>query len=87
MAEQNNTTTPRPCPKDCRRCGMQQQIFCAAQLGYMQYEQNNILRESFNALEEKLNTLAKKIEAIQCSEAELAIPLSNSEPTHDLFTS
>ena len=59
----------RPCPHDCRKCAMQQQIFCTAQMTFNSYEQ-------MNAMKGQLEELSKKVEAIQSSEAELSIPMS-----------
>ena len=74
------TPQPRPCPHDCRKCTMQQQIYCTAQMTFNAFEQMNKMQEQMQAMEGKLTELDQKVNAIQSSEAELAIPMSD-EPS------
>ena len=74
------TPQPRPCPHDCRKCSMQQQIFCTAQMTYNAFEQMNKMQEQMQAMQNHVADLNKKVDAIQSSEAELAIPMSEETP-------
>ena len=84
MAEkETHSATPRPCPHDCRQCSIQQQVYCTAQMTYNAFEQMNKMQEQLDSMAHHLADLGKKVDAIQSSEAELAIPMSEAIP--DLF--
>ena len=81
MAEQTNTQqtpTARPCPKDCRQCNMQQHIFCAAQMAFISFERLNAMQERLSNLDAQIGDITEMVKAIQSTEAELSIPLSDS---------
>ena len=56
----------RSCPKDCRMCNMQQQMFCSAQMSFNMFEvMSNVIT--------KLDELANTVKCLKPSE-ELATP-------------
>ena len=89
MAETDNTQQPagaqtpvgnqpqqgRPCPKDCRRCSMQQQICCASMLSFQAFEVMNGMIQRLDIQSQRIADLEAKLAAIQNSEAELSSPL------------
>ena len=75
-------TQGRPCPKDCRRCPMAQQICCASMLSFQMYDVMNVVIHRLDAQQQTIAELSERLSAIQSSEAELSAPL----PIHsDLF--
>ena len=67
--------TPRPCPKDCRRCSMAQQICCASMLSFQMYDVMNIVIQRLDTQQQAIAELSDRLNAIQSSEAELSAPL------------
>ena len=68
---QNN---PRPCPKDCRKCTMAQQICCAALLSFQSFEVMNGIIQRLDIQSQRISELESRISVIQSSETELAAP-------------
>ena len=66
---------PRPCPKDCRRCSMAQQICCASMLSFQMYDVMNIVIQRLDAQQQTVAELSDRLSAIQSSEAVLSAPL------------
>ena len=50
-------TTPRACPKDCRRCSMAQQIYCSTNLTFTSFEIMSKMLERLENIEAKMNDL------------------------------
>lgn len=84
--QENNTRQPadvqpaasqqgRPCPKDCRKCSMQQQICCASLLSFQMFEVMNGVIQRIDLQSQRIAELETRIAAIQSSEAELSSPL------------
>lgn len=65
----------RPCPKDCRRCSMQQQICCASMLSFQAFEVMNGMIQRLDIQSQRIADLEAKLAAIQNTEAELSSPL------------
>lgn len=75
MADQReNILQARACPKDCRQCGMVQQMFCSTDLTFKSYE---IMSRIYQRLEQ----LESKMAIMQGSASELVSPATNDEPT------
>lgn len=70
--EENNNQQQRVCPKDCRRCNMAQQIFCATSLTFNSYE-------VMSKLWERMGDIERKIDAIQSSESEFLSPVTHED--------
>ena len=65
----------RPCPKDCRKCSMAQQICCSSMMSFQMFGVMNNVIQRLDAQAQKLADFEKRLKAIQSSEAELASPL------------
>lgn len=48
---------PRLCPKDCRQCGMAQQMYCSAQLSFTAYEVMGKILERIEKVENTIKSL------------------------------
>ena len=64
----------RPCPRDCRKCPMAQQICCASMLSFQMYDVMSVVIRRLDMQAERIDELSKRLEAIQSSEAELSSP-------------
>lgn len=71
----NQLGQPRPCPKDCRRCSMQQQICCASMLSFQSFEVMNGIIQRLDILSQHVSDFEQRMAAIQSSETELSSPL------------
>ena len=81
-APQGTALQARPCPKDCRRCPMPQQVCCAAMLSFQAFEVMDAVIRRLDAQSADIAALARRLDAIQAPEAELSAP----EPVQgDLF--
>lgn len=65
----------RPCPKDCRKCPMSQQICCASMLSFQMFEVMNIVIQRLDIQSQRIAEVESRLSAIQSSEAELAAPI------------
>ena len=65
----------RPCPKDCRKCPMAQQVCCSSMLSFQAFEVMNSIIQRLDIQSQRLAELEARVSAIQSSEAELASPL------------
>ena len=74
-SQQTVVAQARPCPKDCRRCTMQQQICCSSMLSFQSFEVMNGIIQRLDIQSQRITELEAKIAAIQSSEAELSSPL------------
>lgn len=63
----------RPCPKDCRKCSMAQQICCSSILSFRMYDVMNNMIQRLEAQTAVIADMAGRLAALQ-SEAELAAP-------------
>ena len=64
----------RPCPRDCRKCPMAQQICCASMLSFQMYDVMSVVIRRLDMQAERIDELSKRLEAIQSPEAELSSP-------------
>ena len=64
----------RPCPKDCRKCPMAQQICCASMLSFQMYDVMNTVIRRIDAQAVRMEELSRRLDAIQSSEGELSSP-------------
>ena len=65
----------RPCPKDCRKCSMQQQVCCASMLSFQSFEVMSSIIRRIDHQQHTIDVLTERINAIQNSEAELSSPV------------
>lgn len=59
--------TPRICPKDCRKCPMQQQMFCSAQLSFNAFE-------VMNGIIMRLDEIESSVRCLNAQKGDLAFP-------------
>lgn len=71
---------PRPCPKDCRRCSMQQQVCCASMLSFQSFEVMNGIIQRLDIQSQRITDMEARLSAIQSGEGELSSPFQS-----DLF--
>ena len=64
VKEQDEQLTPKPCPKDCSKCGWQQQLFCAAQMGFYTIEKLHEMQNQINDLKQEIDKL-KSVQPIE----------------------
>ena len=77
------TQQPRPCPRDCTKCGFQQHAFCAARMSFQMFEVMNNVIQRLDTQAQRLDDLERRIASIQSAETELISPLPVQ---NDLFT-
>jgi hypothetical protein len=65
----------RPCPKDCRKCSMQQQVCCASMLSFQAFEVMSSIIRRIDHQQHTIDVLTERINAIQNSEAGLSSPV------------
>lgn len=65
----------RPCPKDCRKCSMQQQVCCASMLSFQAFEVMSSIIQRIDRQQHTIDVLTERINAIQSTEAELSSPV------------
>lgn len=65
----------RPCPKDCRKCSMQQQVCCASMLSFQSFEVMSSIIRRIDHQQHTIDVLTERINAIQNTEAELSSPV------------
>ena len=65
----------RPCPKDCRKCSMQQQVCCASMLSFQAFEVMSSIIRRIDRQQHTIDVLTERINAIQNTEAELSSPV------------
>jgi len=73
-APQPQTQQARPCPKDCRRCSMAQQICCSSMMSFQMFEVMNNVITRLDLQSQRIYELEQRLTAIQSAEAELAAP-------------
>lgn len=68
--KQEEQPQARPCPKDCKRCGLQQQVYCAAQMSFYLVEKVSALQiqieeqnKNMMIINEQLNSMKSEQQA------------------------
>lgn len=64
----------RPCPKDCRKCTMAQQICCSAKMTFDSYGVMAQIIQRLDIQSQRIADLEQRLNAIQSAEAEFASP-------------
>ena len=91
MAKENETNIPnnepaaiqaRPCPKDCRRCSMQQQVCCASMLSFRSFDVMSSILLRLDTQAQRIEGLESRLAAMQGGGVELSAPTQFQE---DLF--
>ena len=69
----------RPCPKDCRKCSMAQQICCASMLSFQMYDVLSTVIQRLDMQSQRLYGVETRLTEIRSSETELSSPLPFQE--------
>ena len=73
--KESKQSQARPCPKDCRKCTMSQQICCSSILSFQMFDVMNTIIQRLDIQSHHLSALEDRISSIQSSESELASPV------------
>lgn len=65
---------PRPCPKDCSRCSLQHQVYCATKMTFDSFAVMNVIIQRLDRQQQTIDALTERLAAIQTAEAEFAAP-------------
>ena len=65
----------RPCPKDCRRCSMQQQICCASMLSFQAFDVMNSIMLKLDSQSLRIEELEERFSSMQGGDTELTTPI------------
>ena len=74
-AQQTQQQTPRPCPQDCRLCGMNQQLYCSAQMLFNLSRAQQEISKRLSLLELSLDDIKEQLQPKK-EEAQLSIPFA-----------
>lgn len=72
----NTQQVERACPKDCRKCGMVQQLYCVTRMTFDSYEGTRGILERLSAIEQRLNIIGG-------SETDLIAPMVHERISDD----
>ena len=79
MAETDNKPQEqqqgRPCPKDCRKCSMAQQICCSSMMSFQMFGVMNAMMERIEAQSKVIADLSGRIAALEAAGTDLASPM------------
>lgn len=73
--QQQQQPQARPCPQDCRLCGMNQQIFCSTQMVFNLSRAMQEARQQISLLEMAVDGIREQLQPKK-EEAQLSIPFS-----------
>lgn len=68
---------PRPCPQDCRLCGMNQQLFCTTKMLFSLSSAFQETRQQISLLELAIDDIKEQLQPKK-DETELSIPFADS---------
>ena len=74
-AQQQPQPQARPCPQDCRRCGMNQQIYCSTQMLFNLSRAQQETNKRLSLLELGMDDIKEQLQPKQ-EEAQLSIPFA-----------
>ena len=66
---------PRPCPQDCRLCGMNQQLYCSTQMLFNMSRTAQETNKRLSLLELAMDDIKEQLQPKQ-EEAQLSIPFA-----------
>ena len=73
--QQQQQPQARPCPQDCRKCGMNQQIYCSTQMLFNLSRVAQDTSKRISLLELALDDIKEQVQAKQ-EEVQLSIPFA-----------
>ncbi len=65
----------RPCPQDCRLCGMNQQIYCSTQMLFNMSRTVQEMRQKISLLELAIDDIKEQVQPKQ-EDGQLSIPFA-----------
>ena len=65
QARTDNALKARPCPKDCRKCSMAQQICCSSMMSFQMFGVMNAMIHRLDAQAQKLADFEKRLDVLQ----------------------
>ena len=74
--QQPQTPQPRPCPQDCRLCGVNQQIFCSTKMLFALSRTAQDLGQRMSVLELTLDDIKEQLQPKTVEEGQLSIPFA-----------
>ena len=66
---------PRPCPQDCRKCGMNQQLYCTTQMLFNMSRAQQETNKRLSLLELAVDDIKEQLQPKK-EEQELSIPFA-----------
>ena len=72
----NEEPQPRPCPQDCRLCGMNQQVFCTTKMLFDMSRAMQALGEQVAAVEKAVADLQAQMQEKEQDGEQLSIPFA-----------
>ena len=75
-APQPGTVQPRPCPQDCTKCMMPQQIFCAVKMLFELSRSQQQLRNQMEEMSKAVGVLQDQMKPKE-ADGQLSIPFVN----------
>lgn len=75
-ASQPGTVQPRPCPQDCTKCMMPQQIFCAVKMLFEMSRSQQQLRNQMEEMSKAVGVLQDQMKPKEAG-GQLSIPFVN----------
>lgn len=73
--QQQQAPQPRPCPQDCRLCGMNQQIYCSTQMLFNMSRAQQEMSKRISMLELALDDIKEQLQPKQ-EDGQLSIPFA-----------
>ena len=74
-AQQPQAPQPRPCPQDCRMCGMNQQLFCTTKMLFDLSRAQQMLGQQVAAVEKAVADIQAQMQPKEQGEA-MSIPFA-----------
>ena len=66
----------RPCPQDCRMCGMNQQIYCSTQMLFNLSRAQQEMSKRMSLIELAMDDIKEQTQPKQEEEAQFSVPFS-----------
>jgi hypothetical protein len=74
-AQQAQQPQPRPCPQDCRKCGMNQQLYCTTQMLFNMSRTQQETNKRLSLLELAMDDVKDQLQPKQ-EDGQLSIPFA-----------
>lgn len=74
-ARTETTQQPRPCPQDCRMCGINQQVFCTTKMLFDLSRSQQVLHDQIKELSDAVGILREQMPKKE-DDGQLSIPFA-----------